>query len=48
MKKIRKAPPGLPIFFKHWPGKTANSTPALLEGKIWAEYPASPLVNTKW
>jgi protein gp37 len=39
---------GLQFMFKHWPGKTANSNPALLEGKIWAEYPESLLVNMKW
>jgi len=34
---------GLPFMFKHWPGKTANSKPAMLEGKIWDEYPESIL-----
>jgi protein gp37 len=39
---------GLPFMFKHWPGKTAKSKPALLEGKIWDEYPESLLVNMNW
>jgi protein gp37 len=39
---------GLPFMFKHWPGKTHNSKEALLEGKIWAEYPESLLVNIDW
>ena len=34
---------GLPFMFKHWPGKSHNSKPALLQGKIWAEYPPSLL-----
>ena len=25
--------------FKLWPGKSRNATEALLEGKIWNEYP---------
>jgi protein gp37 len=36
---------GLPFMFKHWSGKTHNSKPALLEGKIWYEYPESLLSN---
>lgn len=32
---------GLPFMFKHWPGRTHNSKVALLDGKIWDEYPAS-------
>ena len=32
---------GLPFMFKHWHGKTHNTKEALLEGKIWAEYPDS-------
>jgi len=39
---------GLPFMFKHWPGKTHNSNKAILEGKIWAEYPESLLVNMDW
>ena len=39
---------GLPFMFKHWPGKTHNANEALLEGKIWAEYPKSLLVNMNW
>ena len=39
---------GLPFMFKHWPGKTHNSKKALLEGKIWAEYPESLLVHMDW
>ena len=39
---------GLPFMFKHWHGKTHNSKEALLEGKIWAEYPESLLVNMDW
>jgi len=35
---------GIPFMFKHWSGKTANSKTALLEGKIWNEYPESILV----
>jgi protein gp37 len=34
---------GLPFMFKHWAGRNANSKPALLEGKIWDEYPESIL-----
>jgi len=34
---------GLPFMFKHWPGKTHNTKDALLEGRIWAEYPDSIL-----
>ena len=33
---------GLPFMFKHWPGKSHNSKPALLQGRIWKEYPPSP------
>ena len=34
---------GLYFMFKHWPGKSHNSKPALLDGIIWDEYPASLL-----
>lgn len=34
---------GLPFMFKHWPGKTHNSKKALLDGRIWNEYPESLL-----
>jgi protein gp37 len=44
--QVKKA--GLPFMFKHWPGKTHNAKEALLEGKIWAEYPKSLLVNREW
>lgn len=39
---------GLHFMFKHWPDKTHNSKPALLEGKIWDEYPPSLIKNVKW
>jgi protein gp37 len=39
---------GLPFMFKHWAGKNANSKPAILEGRIWDEYPDSLLVNMDW
>ena len=39
---------GLPFMFKHWPGKSHNSKPALLQGKIWNEYPASLTQNVNW
>jgi protein gp37 len=39
---------GLPFMFKHWPGKSHNSKTALLDGKIWNEYPKSLLVNRRW
>ena len=39
---------GLPFMFKHWPGKTHNTERAFLEGKIWAEYPQSLLINMNW
>jgi len=39
---------GLPFMFKHWPGKTHNAKEALLEGKIWNEYPESIQVNMDW
>jgi protein gp37 len=39
---------GLPFMFKHWPGKTHNSKEALLNGRIWSEYPESLLVNMEW
>jgi protein gp37 len=39
---------GLPFMFKHWPGKSHNSKVALLEGKIWAEYPESLEKNMDW
>jgi len=39
---------GLPFMFKHWPGKTHNAKEALLEGKIWKEYPTSLLKNINW
>jgi protein gp37 len=38
----------LPFLFKHWPGKSHNSKPALLDGKIWNEYPKTLLVNMSW
>jgi protein gp37 len=41
--QVKKA--GLPFLFKHWPGEKADSKPALLEGKIWDEYPESLLSN---
>jgi len=44
--QVRKA--GLPFMFKHWPGKSHNAKEALLEGKIWAEYPESISVNMTW
>jgi protein gp37 len=34
--------------FKHWPGKSHNSKPALLEGKIWDEYPPTLVDNLDW
>jgi len=39
---------GLPFMFKHWPGKSQNVKEALLEGKIWNEYPESIQVNIDW
>ena len=36
---------GIPFMFKHWPGKSHNSSDALLEGKRWEEYPKSILTN---
>lgn len=39
---------GIPFMFKHWPGKTHNATKALLEGKVWAEYPESVVNNVDW
>ena len=39
---------GLPFMFKHWPGKSHNSKKALLDGKIWDEYPQSLLCNMNW
>jgi protein gp37 len=39
---------GLPFMFKHWPDKSHNSRPALLQGKIWKEYPPSLLKNIDW
>jgi protein gp37 len=39
---------GLPFMFKHWPGKNHNAREALLEGRIWAEYPESVEKNTDW
>lgn len=39
---------GLSFMFKHWPGKSHNSTQAFLQGKIWAEYPPSLIKNLKW
>jgi len=44
--QVKKA--GLPFMFKHWPGKTHNTEEALLEGKIWNEYPETLLVNVDW
>lgn len=32
---------GLPFMFKHWAGKSQNSKEALLEGRIWNEFPES-------
>ena len=39
---------GLPFMFKHWPGKRHNTKEALLEGRIWAEYPESVVTNIDW
>jgi protein gp37 len=39
---------GIPFMFKHWPGKSHNSQPALLEGKIRDEYPQTLLENVNW
>jgi len=39
---------GLPFMFKHGPGKTHNTNEALLEGRIWAEYPDSVISNMDW
>lgn len=39
---------GIPFMFKHWPGKTQNAKEALLEGRIWAEYPVSVIKNMGW
>ena len=39
---------GLPFMFKHWPGKSHNSKAALLDGKIWREYPESLIKNMDW
>jgi len=39
---------GIPFMLKHWPGKTHNAKEALLEDKIWAEYPESVLKNVDW
>jgi len=39
---------GLSFMFKHWPGRSHNSKPALLRGKIWNEYPPSLLKNINW
>ena len=36
---------GLPFMFKHWPGKTHNTSEALLEGEVWEEYPESIFNN---
>jgi protein gp37 len=44
--QVKKA--GLPFMFKHWPGKSHNAKEALLEGKIWAEYPESISANMSW
>ncbi len=39
---------GLPFMFKHWPGRSHNSTEAILDGKVWAEFPSSILRNVDW
>ena len=39
---------GLPFMFKHWSGYKHNSKPALLQGKIWDEYPPTLLENVNW
>jgi protein gp37 len=39
---------GLPFMFKHWPSKEHNAREALLEGRIWAEYPESVEQNMDW
>lgn len=39
---------GLPFMFKHWPGKTHNTSEALLEGEVWEEYPESIFNNMDW
>lgn len=36
---------GLPFMFKHWPGRNHNASEALLEGRIWAEFPNTVLIN---
>lgn len=36
---------GLPFMFKHWPGRNHNASEALLEGKIWEEFPESVIRN---
>jgi len=41
--QVKKA--GVPFLFKHWAGIDADSKPALLDGKIWDEYPESLLSN---
>ena len=33
----------LPFMFKHWPGRSHNTKRALLDDKIWDEYPPSLL-----
>lgn len=44
--QVKKA--GLPFLFKHWSGKTQNTKKALLEGRIWADYPESVVNNVDW
>jgi len=44
--QVKKA--GLPFMFKHWPGKSHNAKEALLEGKIWNEYPETLTQNVDW
>ena len=36
------------FMFKHWPGKTRNTSEALLEGEVWEEYPESIFNNMDW
>ncbi|MBW1716793.1 MAG: hypothetical protein JRJ77_13365 [Deltaproteobacteria bacterium] len=38
----------IPFMFKHWPGRTQNSTEALLEGRRWEEFPESVIKNMDW
>jgi len=38
----------IPFMFKHWPGRTQNSTEALLQGRRWEEFPESVIKNMDW